>query len=128
MKKKSPKKSLKKKENKLTNQVLNEETKNTLQILAGVSEKDITETIGSRAGIEFNFNNSLRANYCKMVEYKGSKVQGNDTYIIQLRKISKDPFTNQDKDELVYESIIKKDEFQEVFERQTGKYLSMYQK
>jgi hypothetical protein len=107
-----------------TNEILTETTKNSLKILGSVQESDIVETIGSRKGIEFNFNNSLRANYCKMVEYK---VQGNDTYIIQLRKKSKDPFTNQDKDELVHESVIKKDEFQEVFERQTGIYLSMYQ-
>ena len=110
-----------------TNEILTETTKNSLKILGAVQESDIVETIGSRKGIEFNFKNSLRSNYCKMVEYRGSRVHGNDMYIIQLRKKSKDPFTNEEKNELVYESVIKKDEFPEVFERQTGIYLSMYQ-
>ena len=103
--------------------MLNESTKNSLKILGGV--QDFTETIGSRKGIEFSFNNSLKSNYCKLIEYKGSG-QDQDRYIIQLRKISKDPFTQEEKDRLVYESIIKEQEFNEVFEKETGIYLSMY--
>jgi hypothetical protein len=97
--------------------MLNESTKNSLKILGGV--QDFTETIGSRKGIEFSFNNSLKSNYCKLIEYQ-------DRYIIQLRKISTDPFTQEEKDRLVYESIIKEQEFNEVFEKETGIYLSMY--
>ncbi len=95
--------------------ILNEKTKNALELLAGVTE--ITETQGSRKGIEFNFKNSLKANFVKIVEYQ-------DKYIIQFRKIDTDPFTGKSRDKLVFESIVKEQEIQDVFEKQTGIYIS----
>ncbi len=93
-------------------EILNENQKKSLELLAGVQE--IIETQGSRNGIEFNFKNSLKANFCKLVEYQ-------DKYIIQLRKIT------ENGDKLVFESVIKEGEFSEVFQKQTGISIDYYQ-
>ena len=92
--------------------MLNENTLNSLKTLGNV--KEITE---NKKGLEFYFENSLKANVCKLYQYQ-------DRYIIQLRKTSKNPLTEQEEDKLVYESIIKEQEFVDVFEKVTGIYLS----
>ena len=90
----------------------------SLKTLAGVTE--INETFGNRKGIEFNFNNSLKSNYCKLVEYN---VNNQEMFIIQLRKQGTD-YNGNEYDKLVFESVIKEQEFKDIFEKQTGIYIS----
>jgi len=101
-------------------EILSENTKHSLEVLAGVDE--IHESLGSRKGIEFNFKNSLKCNYCKIVEYK---IQSTNEmrYIIQLRKKGTD-YLNNEFDKLVFEDIVKFQDIEQVFENKTGIYLS----
>jgi hypothetical protein len=91
--------------------ILGESTR-ALRVLAGVNEIKESNTGKS---IEFDFKNSLKANYCQIVEY-------HDKYIMQLRK--KYTYDGKDYNQLVYESVIREQEIQDTFEAQTGIYLS----
>ena len=100
--------------------ILSENTKKSLEKLAGVEDFNTTGGIYGRVGIEFDFKNSQKANFAKIVEYQ-------DRYIIQLRKRGKDPLTNEETDKLVFEDIVKESEIPEVFEKRTGISISYYQ-
>ena len=92
--------------------ILEESTKQALKALGGVTEFREIGIFEAREGIEFDFKNSLKANYAKIVEY--NLPSGEIKYIIQLRKRA-----NGD-DKLVFEDIVKPSEIDEVFEKRTG--------
>jgi hypothetical protein len=89
------------------------EMKKQLEILAGVSEDDYKIT---ERGIEFNFDNSLQANYCRIIEY-------HDNFIIELRKKTNNILEGK-QNTLVAEDIVTPERLQEYFENKTGIYLS----
>ena len=93
--------------------LLEDKTKGLLETLAGVKEEDYTIT---ERGLKFNFNNSLRANYCQIIEY-------HDNYLIEFRKIASN-LIEGNYNKLVSEKVILKEDFQNYFESETGIYLS----
>lgn len=93
--------------------IITEETKGLLETLAGVKEEDYTIT---ERGIKFNFNNSLQANYCQIIEY-------HDNYLVEFRKIASN-LIEGNYNRLVSEKVILKEDFQSHFENTTGIYLS----
>jgi len=93
--------------------IIKEDMKKQLKILAGVNEDDYKIT---DRGIEFNFDNSLKANYCRIIEY-------HDNYIIEFRKKS-DNLIEGKQNILVSEEVITQERLQEHFENKTGIYLS----
>jgi len=98
------------------NEVLDEKFKYQLNTLANVSESDIKENTRTNS-ISFFFENSLKANHCKIVKY-------HDKYILALEKVKEIPFDEPEKT-LVYEQVLNKQEIKPEFERITGIYLSM---
>jgi hypothetical protein len=84
-----------------------------LSMLAGLDEADIQIT---DRGFKFQFENSLRANQCRVIRY-------HNNVIIEFRKQT-DNLLEGKSDSLIYEDVIKPENFQEVFEKQTGIYLS----
>jgi len=82
-----------------------------LKMLAGVQDYNITER-----SLSFDFKNSLRANYCRITKY-------HDKVILELRKKA-DNILEGKYNKLVFEKIIDINDFEEVFENQTGIYLS----
>ncbi len=95
------------------NEVLTQELKNKLETLAGVTESDITIT---ERGFKFPFKNSLVANQCRVVKYHNG-------IILEMRKES-DNLIEGTTNKLVFEDVIKNNEFLEVFENVTSIYLS----
>ncbi len=93
--------------------LLEEKTKSLLETLAGVQEENYTIT---ERGLKFDFNNSLIANYCQIIEY-------HDNYLVEFRKIASN-LIEGNYNKLVSERVIKKDDFQNYFESETGIYLS----
>lgn len=85
----------------------------SLKTLAGVNKEDIVYT--SR-GLKFTFENSLRANFCQIINY-------HDNYLVEFRKRT-DNLLEGKKNLLISEEIIKPQELQEHFENKTGIYLS----
>ena len=100
--------------------ILNENTQKSLEQLAGVKEFKTTGGIYGRIGVEFDFMNSTKANYAKIVEY-------HDRFIMQLRKKGKDPLSGKETDQLVFEDIVKEQEISKVFEQRTGISINYYQ-
>jgi len=94
-------------------EVLPHDVLKNLETLAGVNESDIT--IGDN-GIKFVFERSLKANFCRVVRY-------HDNVIVEFRKKT-DNLLEGKMDQLVYENVIKAQEFSDVFESVTGIYLS----
>jgi len=94
--------------------MINELNENVINALEILGKATLNET---RQGFEFQFENSNKCNYCKVVKYHNS-------FIIQFRKRGNDNFTNESYDKLVYEKVIKPQEFVNVFEKVTGIYLS----
>lgn len=93
--------------------ILPETMVESLKTLANLDESAIVYT--SR-GLKFTFENSLRANYCQIIEY-------HDGYIVELRKKT-DNIIEGKQNLLVSEAIIKPQELQSHFEDKTGIYLS----
>ena len=84
-----------------------------LETLAGVQVDDYQLT---ERGIKFEFQNSLQANQCQIIEY-------HNNVIIELRKKT-DNLLEGKMDQLVFEDVIHLSEIQNVFEDRTGIYLS----
>jgi len=97
----------------LLEQVLTSDLKKKLETLAGVNEEDITIT---ERGFKFNFKNSLKANYCRVVKY-------HDGVIVEFRKQT-DNLLEGKMDRLIFEQVINPQEISTVFEDVTGIYLS----
>jgi len=93
--------------------IIKKDMKKQLNILAGVNEDDYKFT---ERGIEFNFDNSLKANYCRIIEY-------HDRYIVEFRK-KFDNIIEGKQNILVSEEVITPERLQEHFENKTGIYLS----
>jgi len=85
----------------------------TLATLANVQEEDIQIL---ENGFKFSFDRSLVANKCKVVRY-------HDKVILEFRKVT-DNLLEGTMDRLVFEDVIKVEEFKDIFERVTGIYLS----
>jgi len=85
--------------------------KKSLMVLANVNEYNNTER-----GVNFTFENSLKCNYCNIIEY-------HDKYIIEFRKKTDDIIQGK-QNKLVYEDIIPRENLQETFENITGIYIS----
>ena len=85
----------------------------SLKTLANLDEGDIRF---SNNGFNFTFERSLKCNYVRLVEK-------NNNVIVEFRNKQDDPI-NGKKDYLVYEKIIKPQEFKDVFENVSGIYLS----
>ena len=96
--------------------MLTESTKSALRTLAFVNDLDLNvyENNHGKESLTFDFKNSLKANQCHIVEYVH---RGQDMFVVQFRK----------DDKLVYESVIKPQEFDDVFEKVTGIYLTYLQ-
>ena len=96
--------------------MLNESTKSALKTLAFVNDLDLNiyENNHGKKSLTFDFKNSLKANQCHIVEYV---YRNKDMFVVQFKK----------DDKLVYESVIKPQEFEKVFENITGIYLSYLQ-
>ena len=94
-------------------EIIPEPMKESLKVLAGVNEEDIIYT--SR-GLKFTFENSLRANYCQIIEY-------HDNFLVEFRKKT-DSIMEGKQNTLVSEEIVKPQELQEHFENKTGIYIS----
>ena len=85
----------------------------SLKTLANLDENDITF---SDNGFNFTFERSLKCNYVRLVEK-------NNHIIVEFRNKKDDPI-NGKKDYLVYENVIKPQQFKDVFENVSGIYLS----
>ncbi len=101
------------KENFKVSDFISEDVQSKLKLLANVSEDsyEITDR-----GIRFTFENSLQANQCQLIKY-------HDKFIVEFRKKTDnilEGFMNQ----LVFEDVIREQEFQQIFENKTGIYLS----
>ncbi len=94
-------------------EVLNPKLLKTLETLAGVTEDKIEIT---ERGFKFEFKNSLVANQCRVVRY-------HDKVIIEMRR-KNDNLIEGTYDKLVFEDVIKPQEFKEVFETVSQIYLS----
>ena len=92
---------------------ISEDVQDKLSMLAGVTEDSYQL---SERGIRFTFENSLQANRCQLIRY-------HDKLIIELRKETNNLIEGK-MNVLVFEDVIKPDEFQKVFEGKTGIYLS----
>ncbi len=99
--------------NQMKENLLSRKTQKNLETLAGVKQDDYTIT---ERGLKFQFENSLQANQCQIIEY-------HDKVIFELRK-KVDNLLEGTYDKLIFEDIIDIREFQEVFESKTGIYLS----
>ena len=98
---------------KIVSDYISEQVQDRLETLAGVNEEDYKFT---ERGIAFEFTNSLQANRCQIIEY-------HDKYIVEFRKKT-DNLLEGKMDQLVFEDVIHKDQFQGIFEDKTGIYLS----
>ena len=96
--------------------MLTENTSSALKTLAFVNEVDLIPTKKEgREVISFDFSNSLKADHCDIVEYNIQGYKGlKERYIVQFKK----------NDKLINESIIKPQEFNNVFQKVTGIYLN----
>ncbi len=96
----------------IVSEILTEDLKQKLKVLAGVNESDIIYT---DRGFKFTFERSLQANYCRVVQY-------HDNVIVEMRKKTDNLLEGQ-LDILVSEKIIKPQEFNEHFQDVSGVYL-----
>ena len=118
-KEKKSKDEKKHKKPKKTNQVelfdecINSALLERLKALADITEDDIKFT---NNGFSFDFGRSPRANFCRVQEHNGS-------VIMELRKKT-EGILEGTKNQLVFERSIKPQEFNDLFEYQTGIYLS----
>ena len=92
---------------------ISEDVQNKLEILSNVKTDNYTTT---DRGIKFTFENSLQANQCQIIKY-------HNRIIVEFRKKT-DNLIEGKVDRLVFEDVIKPQEFQTVFESVTGVYLS----
>ena len=83
-----------------------------LKTLADVNEEDI-QILDN--GFRFTFERSLKTNFCRVVRY-------HDKVIVEFRKRT-DNLIEGKNDKLVYENVIKPEEFSDVFQNVTGIYL-----
>jgi len=83
-----------------------------LKTLANLKEENITFL---DKGFKFVFERSLIANQCMVVKYM-------DGYIVEFRKKT-DNLIEGKTDKLIFERVIKKEEFSDTFQRITGIYL-----
>ena len=83
-----------------------------LKTLAGVNEEDI-QILDN--GFRFTFERSLKTNFCRVVRY-------HDNVIVEFRKRT-DNLIEGKNDKLVFENVIKPEEFSDVFQNVTGIYL-----
>ena len=97
----------------LLESILNAKLLQILETLAGVQEQDIKILDN---GFKFQFERSLKANFCRVVRY-------HDNVIVEFRKQTNNLIEGK-QDILVYEASIKPQEFSNVFENVTGIYLS----
>ncbi len=95
------------------NDFISEDVQGKLETMAGVKTNSYTMT---DRGIKFTFENSLQANQCQIIKY-------HDRFIIEFRRKT-DSIIEGKMDRLVFEDVIKPDEFQQIFENVTGIYLS----
>ena len=93
--------------------VLDNKLLKNLETLAGVTEDEIKILDN---GFKFQFERSLVANRCMVVSYM-------DKLIVEFRKKSSNLIEGEI-DRLVFEDVIKAEEFSDVFEKVTGIYLS----
>ncbi len=94
-------------------EIITQEMKQALGTLAKVNEDDYKFT---PRGVEFFFENSLRANRCKVIKY-------HNQVIVEFRKITNNPLEGK-QDILLSERIINPDELMDHFETETGIYLN----
>jgi len=97
----------------LLENILDKKLLDKLETFANLSEEDITIT---ENGFKFEFDRSLKANFCRVVRY-------HDNVIVEFRNRT-DNLIEGTMDTLVSEKIIKPQEFKDVFEDVTGIYLS----
>ncbi len=92
---------------------ISEDVQDKLKLLAGVNEDSY---ILSDRGVKFTFENSLQANQCQLIMY-------HDKFIVEFRKKTNNILEGT-MDQLVFEDVIKPEQFLEMFESKTGIYLS----
>ena len=93
-------------------EVLDNKLLKSLETLADVSEDKITIT---ETGFKFNFDRSPSANFCRVVRY-------HDNLIVEFRLVT-DNLIQGTMDQLVFEQVIKAQEFSDVFQQVSGIYL-----
>ncbi len=95
------------------NDFISEDVQSKLETMAGVHSDNYQMT---DRGIKFTFENSLQANQCQIIKY-------HNNFIVEFRKKT-DSLLEGKMDRLVFEDVIKPQEFQTIFENVTGIYLS----
>lgn len=96
----------------LVEEILTQEFRNKLEVLAGVTEEDITIT---ERGFKFSFKNSLQANKFRVIKY-------HDDVIIEFRIVT-DNLIEGVTDKLVHESVVKPQDVYTRFQDITNIYL-----
>ena len=92
--------------------VLDSKLLKNLETLADVTEDKITIT---ETGFKLDFDRSTATNFCRVVRY-------HDNIIVEFRNIT-DNLIQGTMDQLVFEQVIKPQEFSDVFQKVTGIYL-----
>ncbi len=87
-----------------------------IQGLKALGNLDESSIVYTSRGLKFTFENSMKANYCQIIEY-------HDGIILELRKKT-DNIIEGKKNILVFEKVIKTSELMATFEERTGIYLN----